>query len=134
MAGNAIVFAESVLNAAGRPLNNAEVRGVAVAVATSACLLHAGSRKWGIRVNNAFGILKLAILVLMFILGVAYASGRIGGSDKVASENLNVHTSLKSPSSTTYGYLEAFLAILFSIGGFNQANYVSVLAVTDLLC
>ncbi|KIW96185.1 uncharacterized protein Z519_03252 [Cladophialophora bantiana CBS 173.52] len=123
-AGNAIVFAENIMQAAGKEAMNASVRGIAVSVITFACLLHAISRTGGVWLNNFFGAVKFVMLLVLFILGVVYAAGGFGGSDETAAKNLNVHKSFAGAATSSYGYAEAFLAIIFAIGGFNQANYV----------
>ncbi|OAG40293.1 hypothetical protein AYO21_05384 [Fonsecaea monophora] len=123
-AGNAIVFAENIMLASGKEAINGSVRGIAVGVITFACLLHAISRTGGVWLNNVFGTVKFIMLLLMFILGVVYAGGRLGGNDEIAADNLNVHKSFANAATSSYGYAEAFLGIIFAIGGFNQANYV----------
>ncbi|OAL26463.1 hypothetical protein AYO20_10131 [Fonsecaea nubica] len=123
-AGNAIVFAENIMLASGKEAINGSVRGIAIGVITFACLLHAISRTGGVWLNNVFGTVKFIMLLLMFILGVVYAGGRLGGNDEIAADNLNVHKSFANAATSSYGYAEAFLGIIFAIGGFNQANYV----------
>lgn len=124
--GNALVFAISIFRAAGvdHP-NDYAVRGLAIGVITFCCMMHGLWRKGGLYLNNFFGIIKLAILVGIFVLGVAYAAGEFGGSNQISSQNLSVHNSAKDPLNSAYGYAEAFLAVLFAYGGFNQATYVS---------
>lgn len=75
--------------------------------------------------NNCFGAVKLVMLFVVFVMGVIYAAGGLGGSNEVAAANLSVHNSTKNPLHGAYGYAEAFLAVLFAYGGFNQATYVS---------
>jgi amino acid transporter len=125
-AGNAIVFAENIVLASGNEVENGPVRGIAVGVITFACLLHAMSRTGGIWLNNFFGSVKFLMLFALFVMGVAYAAGRFGGSNATAAENLNIHKSFAGAATSSYGYAEAFLAIIFAVGGFNQGNYVSV--------
>lgn len=124
-AGNSLIFANSALQAAGYVPSDASVRGTAVGVASFACLLHTVWRSGGIYLNNFFGAVKACILIVMFALGVAYAGGAFGGSNSTASQNLSIHNSTKDPLNSTFGYAEAFLAVLFAYGGFNQATYVS---------
>lgn len=125
-AGNALVFAISILRAAGitNP-NDYAVRGLAIGIITFCCFVHSFWRKGGVFLNNCFGFVKVVILFVMFVTGVAYAAGRFGGSNQIAAQNLSVHNSTKDPLDSAYGYAEAFLAVLFAYGGFNQATYVS---------
>jgi amino acid transporter len=109
---------------------NGEVRAVAIGVATFACLVHAVWRKGGIYLNNAFGFVKIAMLIMLFVVGIASAAGAFKGNQfekpaEVVKENFGVHKAFSGASTDSYGYAEAFLAIIFAFGGFNQANYVS---------
>jgi L-asparagine transporter-like permease len=126
MAGNGIAFAEYFLAAIGAETSNNAVRGVAVGIATLACLLHGIWRKGGIYLNNFFGIIKILILVMIFVVGVCAAAG-VFTAKAIAKDNLNVHHSFSNSAAGSYGYSEAFLGIIFAFGGFNQANYVSLL-------
>lgn len=124
-AGNALICAECLLRASGTTTSAGAVRGVAIGIASFACLLHATSRTGGIYLFNIFGIIKIGMLLAMFGLGAAFAGGAFGGSTAVVSENLSIHNSTASALGSAYGYAEAFLAVLFAFGGFNQATYVS---------
>jgi len=126
-AGNALVCAECLLRTSGSEPSKAAVRGLAIGITSFACLLHAMSRKGGIYLFIAFGVIKIGILVTMFVLGLAFAGGAFGGSNAIASENLSIHNSTTTALGSAYGYAEAFLAVLFAFGGFNQATYVSYL-------
>jgi amino acid transporter len=101
------------------------MRGVAIGVVTFACALHAFWRNGGVYLNSIFGVVKIAILVAIFAVGAAYAGGQFDGGGATANANLNIHNSTAHAGSSPYGYAEAFLAILFAFGGFNQASYVS---------
>jgi hypothetical protein len=63
-------------------------------------------------------------------VGIASTAGAFRGNQfeepaEVAKENFDVHKAFSGASTESYGYAEAFLAIIFAFGGFNQANYVS---------
>jgi len=132
-AGNALICAECLLRISVNEPSKAAVRALAVGIATFACLLHATSRTGGIYLFNLFGVVKVAMLVAMFVLGVAFACGAWGGPGadpkpvNIASDNLSIHNSTADALGSAYGYAEAFLAVLFAFGGFNQATYVSQL-------
>lgn len=124
VAGNTLICAESILRANRLADDNWTMRAVAVGIATFACALHAIWRKGGVYVNNAFGFVKILMLLALFFIGAAYVGGQFHGSADTANENLNIGTSTANASSSAYDYAQAFLAILFSFGGFHQANYV----------
>lgn len=123
-AGNAMICAQCIFRAAGRDPSKAAVRGLAFGLASIACLLHASWRTGGIRLFIVFGVVKLCMLVAIFVLGVIYTAGGLQGSNSIAAENLSVHNSMDNALDSAYGYAEAFLAVLFAYGGFNQVTYV----------
>lgn len=73
--------------------------------------------------NNILALLKIAILTMIFIIGLL-AYGGVFKNFKRENGALQISNSFSSSSADAYGYAEGFLAILFAFGGFNQANYV----------
>jgi amino acid transporter len=131
VAGNSLQFASRVLLAAGHESpSNGAVRGIAVASAVFACFIHAFSRRGGLVLNNALAMVKVAILVLIVATAIAAAAGAFGGGvGSVVSQNLSAATSfsadgLDGGGGDSYGYVRAFLAIVFTFSGFEQPNYV----------
>ena len=117
---NSIAFAQSVLGAA----NIKETAGKTIAISFGAnaicCLLHSLSRKWGIWVNNFFGVAKFLLLVFIVAIGLLWINR------DVSSANYDTATSF-SPDSRpkySYRYAEAFLFVMTPYGGFHQVNYV----------
>lgn len=82
----------SVLDAAGKsdiPRHDEVVRAIAVAVATFSCVIHGIWRQGGIYLNNILAVMKIAILIMMFILGCLAHAGVFGetkGAIKTHSE------------------------------------------------
>ena len=104
-------------------MDNFTVRGIAIAVATFACLIHGFWRKGGIYLSNIFGLIKMTMLLVIIVTGFISYSG-VFERPAVASQNFNIHNAFSNPQQDPYGFAESFLAILFAYGGFNQANYV----------
>jgi hypothetical protein len=125
-AGNAITFAENFLQMINvhRPAVGV-VRGVAIGIITLACLLHTAWRAAGIAVNNFLATIKIAILLVIICAGFA----AYGGAIPTVKEN-SFTSGVDWETSSTYGYAEAFLAIIFSYGGYENANYVTASAFT----
>ncbi|KAJ2904569.1 hypothetical protein MKZ38_007768 [Zalerion maritima] len=135
MAGNCINFAERVL-AASNPgqtdYNQSTIRGVALAMATFACFIHAFSRRGGILLNDILAITKIAILLFFVVCAIVVAAG--GFKYEVDGETITVpnkfganarpEDSFGHASKDGAGYAEAFTAIIFAITGFDQPNYV----------
>lgn len=125
MAGNAINFAVRLLRAAGyEEPNNGAVRGIAIAVATLTCFIHAFSRRGGIWLNNMFAILKLGILLLIVITAIVVGAGGLPNAKNVIEANTSTSTSFEAENTDANGYARAFLAVIFSFWGFEQPNYI----------
>jgi amino acid transporter len=123
-ATNSVAFAVAVLQAAGATADGGKIVGIAIAVNTFSCALHSMSRKWGIWLNNALGTLKLLMLLMMVIFGLAWRNR------SVADTNFDTVTSFaRTPQTPTgvYRFAESLIFVLFSFSGFHQANYVSPL-------
>lgn len=80
LSGNAIAFGQLCYEAAGRSdAPRGPVIGLAITVLTACMLLHIFSRRGGIRLNNVFAVLKVALLLAIIILGFIKAGGaRLG--------------------------------------------------------
>ena len=126
-------FGVRVLQAAGKAdipvsqwstVDNWLARGVALLVVTFTCLIHAGWRLGGIYLNNTFAVIKISMLLFIFISGCLTWGGVFRRSPDAIS-NLNSNVAFENPSTDAYAFAEAYLAVVFAFGGFNQANYVS---------
>ena len=124
MAGNCLIFGARTLEAANRPVTNSAVRGIAVAAATFACAIHAFSRRGGILLGNLFALIKVLMLLTMVIIGICAWAGAFD-TKTYAVENMAVEHSFSAPATDSYGYVKAFLAMIFAWSGFDQPNYVS---------
>ena len=122
---NALSFASHILAAAGYSgsLTNS-VRGIAIGTVTAVGLLHGLWRNFGIAVNNVFAFIKILILIMFIIIGFASIGGTVFGVEPAAGANLDPYNSFSGAQTEPYGYASAYLAIVFTFGGFNQANYV----------
>ena len=109
MAGNCLVFGIRCLEAAGVDSTkyDAMVRGIAVAVATFACLVHIFSRRGGICLGNIFALIKVLMLAMMVIISFC-AWGGAFGSKNYATANMAAQNAFTDPASEPYGYVQAF--------------------------
>lgn len=124
MAGNCLIFGIRVLEAAEKPVTNRAVRGLAIGAATFACGIHAISRRGGIVLGNIFALVKVCMLLMMIIIGIAAWGGAFEGQTYV-QENMAAKNAFSNPASDSYGYVKAFLSMIFAWSGFDQPNYVS---------
>ena len=134
-AANCISFGVHVLAAAGNTSpHTGSVQAIALGVAWIVFLVHASGRMFGIRLNSIFASVKVAMLCMIIILGFVVLNDHTGSMyrDKKSYLNLDVNDSFQDigPRSMNHarGYSSAYLDIIFTFGGFNQANYVSLIA------
>lgn len=125
MAGNCLVFGIRIIQAAGYNPDGYDgaVRGIAVGVATLACLVHTFSRRGGIWLGNLFALIKVLLLTLMVIVGIC-AWGGAFKTENYVSENLAVQNAFAKPATEPFGYVNAFLSVIFAWTGFDQPTYV----------
>jgi L-asparagine transporter-like permease len=126
MAGNCLVFGIRCIEAAGYDSTkyNSTVRGIAVAVATFVCLIHTFSRRGGIYLGNFFAVIKVLMLTMMIIIGFC-AWGGVFHTPNYATQNMAAQNAFKDASNDSYGYVSAFLSVIFAWSGFDQPTYVS---------
>lgn len=123
MAGNSLIFGIRTLEAADVSVTNPRVRGLAISAATVGCGIHALSRRGGIWLGNALALVKVCMLLMMVIIGICAWAGAFG-SQTFVEENLAAQNSFTHPTSDSYGYVKAFLSMIFAWSGFDQPNYV----------
>jgi amino acid transporter len=128
LGGNAIAFALQAVKASGRYETGAvpprgAVLGIALGVLTFIILLHAISRTGGILINNLFAIVKVALLLTMFALGVAKAAGAFGGSGAAPRNNFtrDVWT---APRPDVSSWSNSILLAAFAMSGWKQPFYM----------
>ena len=119
-APNSVSFAQNILDASHVQATPGKIIAIALAANAFCCLLHAISRRWGIILNNVFGVVKFFILVFIVIIGLVWINR------DVASSNFDITTSFSSKNSpkAPFPYAVAFLNALFPYGLFHQINYV----------
>ncbi|KAK2741234.1 Aminopeptidase 2 mitochondrial [Myotisia sp. PD_48] len=117
-AGNSVVFGEYMLHAADVPVNRWNQRGIGLACITVAFLVHATEMKWGLRIQNALGILKLLVILVVVVCGVVALTGLTGVK---ASNNFSDAWGSGTPSA--YGIVTALYSVVWSYIGYSNANY-----------
>jgi len=120
-----LIFGIRCFEAAGldSTKHDAAVRGVAVAVATFACLIHTVSRRGGIWLGNFLAAIKVLMLTMMIIVGFC-AWGGAFKTENYATENMAAQNAFRDPATGSYGYAKAFLSVIFAWSGFDQPTYV----------
>ena len=64
------------------------------------------------------------MLLMIFIIGCIAWGGRFPRDSETVRTNLDSGEAFRNPSQDAYAFAEAYLAVVFAYGGFNQANYV----------
>jgi amino acid transporter len=123
VAPNCLVFGQRVLMSADVPVTNGAVRGIAISVATATCLIHAISRRGGIWLSNVFAVVKILILLLICITAICASAGAFHTTTP-AVQNMAVENSFAGASNNSYGYTQAFLAVIFACSAVEQPTYV----------
>jgi amino acid transporter len=120
-AANSVSLAQNVLDAAGTKVyGTGKTIVISLAANTFSCVLHAISRKWGIRLNNFFGTVKFFILNFIVIIGL------ICIEHDIARDNFDPKTSFSTANSPRllYRYAKAFLFVIYPYGAYRQINYI----------
>ncbi|OAR02392.1 hypothetical protein LLEC1_07098 [Akanthomyces lecanii] len=124
MASNCIDCALRLCQLAGEDdPGRAKVRGIAIAIATATCFIHAFSRRGGIFLNNIFAVVKFLFLLSM-VVATWVVVGSPGGLKRFADETqLQTRSSPNSEDEGTSA-AQAFLFVVFAFFGFDQPSYV----------
>ncbi|KAF7896513.1 hypothetical protein EAF00_006527 [Botryotinia globosa] len=128
-AANCVSFAFHCLAAAGisDPPKGA-VQAIALGTAWLVTLLHALGRMFGVHLNSVFAVTKVSMLIMIIILGFMVLNNHTGHfhRDPLSYSNLDASTSFKELGKGDHarGFAAAYLNIIFTCGGWNQANYV----------
>ncbi|QUC15992.1 uncharacterized protein UV8b_00233 [Ustilaginoidea virens] len=114
-AGNSVMFGEYILHAAQVPVTRWNQRGLALACITAAFLIHGTALKWGIRLQNLLGVVKLLIIVLI-ILSPLVNLRRVRDNDSFSRP-------WEGTTGSAYGVVTALFNVIWSYAGYNNANY-----------
>ncbi|RMZ91792.1 hypothetical protein DV736_g986, partial [Chaetothyriales sp. CBS 134916] len=116
---NSVVFGEYILTAAKVEVNRFNQRGVGIACLTSAFLIHGLALKWGLRLQNFLGSIKIIILLIIIIAGFA----ALGGHVKVEPKPHNFDNAFSGTTGSAYGVVTALYNVIWSFIGYSNANY-----------
>lgn len=115
MASNCIDCALRILQAANPDksaldLNKGSVYGIAVAIATVTCFIHAFSRRGGIVLNNILAFLKVFMIIAMIVCTWVVAGGWSGIRGLHQDNNVFQNEGIE-PESGASGYGQAFIIV-----------------------
>ncbi|CAG8888374.1 unnamed protein product [Penicillium egyptiacum] len=117
-ASNSVVFGQYILNAADIEVGRWNQRGIGMACLTAAFLIHSVALKWGIRLQNVLGIIKLIIVLFIIVAGWV----ALGGHTKTETPH-NFTNAFEGTKGSGYGIVMALYNVIWSFIGYSNANY-----------
>ncbi|TEA22329.1 High-affinity methionine permease [Colletotrichum sidae] len=119
--GNSVVFGEYILHAANVEVDRWNQRGIGLACITSAFLIHGLALKWGLRLQNVLGTIKLFIILIIVLCGFI----ALGGHVKLPEEEKphNFRNAFEGTTGSAYGVVTALYNVIWSYIGYSNANY-----------
>ncbi|KAJ5923588.1 hypothetical protein N7454_008833 [Penicillium verhagenii] len=118
-ASNSVVFGQYILNAADIEVGRWNQRGIGLACLSTAFLIHAVALKWGLRLVNLLGIVKLVIIVFIAVTGWA----ALAGHTKIETPH-NFRNAFEGTKGSGYSIVMALYNVIWSFIGYSNANYV----------
>lgn len=112
-AGNSVVFGEYILLAARVEPTQWNQRGLGLACITVAFLIHGTALKWGIRLQNLLGVIKLIIIIIIIIAPLVRL-------DKTTD---NLSNAFEGTTGSAYGVVTSLNNVIWSYVGYSNANY-----------
>lgn len=112
------MFGEYILHAAQIEVNRWNQRGIGLACITAAFLIHGLALKWGLRLQNFLGVVKLLTILLIVFSGFA----ALGGAIRVEKPD-NFRNGFEGTTGSTYGVVTALYSTIWSYIGYSNANY-----------
>lgn len=116
---NSVAFGEYILNAANVEVNRWNQRGIGLACITTAFLIHGLALKWGLRLQNFLGVIKLLIILIIIFAGFA----ALGGHLKIDEKPDNFSNAFEGTTGSSYGVVTALYNVIWSYIGYSNANY-----------
>lgn len=117
--GNSVIFGQYILLAAEIPVGRWNQRGIAMACVTTACVIHGVSVKWGLRLQNFLGIIKLAIVMIIVIAGWCALAGVT--QLEIAPDNFS--NAFEGTTNDANSIVAALYSVIWSFIGYTNANY-----------
>jgi amino acid transporter len=114
-AGNSVIFGEYILHAARIDVTRWNQRGIALACLTVAFVVHGTALKWGIRLQNLLGIIKILVIILIIISPLVNL--------KKVRENDSFSKPFEGTTGSAYGIVTALYNVIWSYIGYSNANY-----------
>ncbi|KAK4118532.1 amino acid transporter [Parathielavia appendiculata] len=119
--GNSVIFGEYILHAAQVEVDRWNQRGVGLACVTAAFLIHGTALKWGIRLQNLLGTIKVVIILIIIIGGWVALGGHLKLPEDQRPHNFT--NAFEGTTGSAYGVVTALYNVIWSYIGYSNANY-----------
>jgi amino acid transporter len=119
--GNSVVFGQYILHAANVEVDRWNQRGVGLACITTAFLIHGTALKWGIRLQNFLGTIKVIIILIIVVSGWVALAGHLKLDDSQKPHNFA--NAFNGTTGSAYGVVTALYNVIWSYIGYSNANY-----------
>ncbi|KAK4232999.1 amino acid/polyamine transporter I [Achaetomium macrosporum] len=119
--GNSVIFGEYILHAAQVEVDRWNQRGVGLACITAAFLIHGTALKWGIRLQNLLGTIKVIIILIIVVAGWVALAGHINLPEDQRPHNFA--NAFEGTTGSAYGVVTALYNVIWSFVGYSNANY-----------
>ncbi|KXN82762.1 High-affinity methionine permease [Leucoagaricus sp. SymC.cos] len=123
---NSVVFSEYLLHAADFTPTWLRTRLVAFACLSFLCFIHGTALKWGLRIQNALGLFKLVVLILVAGSGLLSLLGVPGFQVRDGYEkphNFEWDRFWEGSGTGANAFVAGLYAIIWSFTGYSNANY-----------
>lgn len=118
-ASNSVAFGEYILHAAQVEVTRWNQRGVGLACITAAFLIHGLALKWGLRLQNLLGIIKIIVVLIIVVAGWIALAGHV----KLDKKPDNFTNAFEGTTGSAYGVVTALYNVIWSYIGYSNANY-----------
>ncbi|KAK9477815.1 amino acid/polyamine transporter I [Lipomyces japonicus] len=116
---NSVVFGQYILNAVNVPIDRFNQRLVGLCCITFAFLIHSTAMKWGLRLQNALGLIKLFIILIIIFSGFAALAGHIN----IDQQPDTLQRGFEGTTGSAYSVVTALYNVIWSFIGYSNANY-----------
>ncbi|TBU25667.1 high affinity methionine permease [Dichomitus squalens] len=119
-ASSCIVFAQNILEAAGRTADRWVTRGISIGVIVFVTVLQGLFPKLGLWVMNGVTVFKIVILLFIVVSGWAV----LAGNTSVTDPHANFRNVFAGSSHSSNDYATAMFKVLNAYNGWSNVNYV----------
>jgi amino acid transporter len=96
-------------------------RGIGLACITAAFLIHGTALKWGIRLQNVLGTIKVIVILIIVVAGWVALAGHLKLPEDQRPHNFA--NAFEGTTGSAYGVVTALYNVIWSYIGYSNANY-----------